>query len=577
MLKELFSYMKQYKKYAWISLVCIAVECIFELVIPLIMADMVDVGIANGDQDYILHKGLVMIGCAGLALVLGICSARFCALCGQGFGANLREAEYRKLQSYSFSNIDHFQVSSLVTRLTSDVTVIQNSVSTGIRPLCRAPVMLFMATGSAFVINARLALVFLVALPVLGFLLFEIVSHVGPLYTKMQTGIDRVNRIVQENLTAVRVVRSYVRENYEQAKFDEANLALRTESEKAFGLSSMNMAAMQFVMYGTILAILWFGGSSIRTGTMQVGELTGFLSYVLQILNSLMMLSNVFMMLTRSMASGTRILEVLNEKVEITEEKARPVSVKKGAIRFDHVFFQYSKNAEEYVLSDICLNLEAGQTIGIIGQTGAAKSTLVQLIPRLYEATKGCVYVDDVPVQEYSLEHLRDAIAMVLQKNTLFSGSIMENLRWGDEEATDEQVKEAAKAAQADGFVSEFADGYDRELGQGGVNVSGGQKQRLCIARALLKKPKILILDDSTSAVDTATEAQIRKSFSTTLKDTTKLIIAQRISSVEDADRILVMDEGQIVGQGTHKELLESCETYQEIYYSQRSKEEVAG
>ena len=577
MLKELFSYMKQYKKYAWISLVCIAVECIFELVIPLIMADMVDVGIANGDQDYILHKGLVMIGCAGLALVLGICSARFCALCGQGFGANLREAEYRKLQSYSFSNIDHFQVSSLVTRLTSDVTVIQNSVSTGIRQLCRAPVMLFMATGSAFVINARLALVFLVALPVLGFLLFEIVSHVGPLYTKMQTGIDRVNRIVQENLTAVRVVRSYVRENYEQAKFDDANLALRTESEKAFGLSSMNMAAMQFVMYGTILAILWFGGSSIRTGTMQVGELTGFLSYVLQILNSLMMLSNVFMMLTRSMASGTRILEVLNEKVEITEEKARPVSVKKGAIRFDHVFFQYSKNAEEYVLSDICLNLEAGQTIGIIGQTGAAKSTLVQLIPRLYEATKGCVYVDDVPVQEYSLEHLRDAIAMVLQKNTLFSGSIMENLRWGDEEATDEQVKEAAKAAQADGFVSEFADGYDRELGQGGVNVSGGQKQRLCIARALLKKPKILILDDSTSAVDTATEAQIRKSFSTTLKDTTKLIIAQRISSVEDADRILVMDEGQIVGQGTHKELLESCETYQEIYYSQRSKEEVAG
>lgn len=324
MLKELFSYMKQYKKYAWISLACIAVECIFELVIPLIMADMVDVGIANGDQDYILHKGLVMIGCAGLALVLGICSARFCALCGQGFGANLREAEYRKLQSYSFSNIDHFQVSSLVTRLTSDVTVIQNSVSTGIRPLCRAPVMLFMATGSAFVINARLALVFLVALPVLGFLLFEIVSHVGPLYTKMQTGIDRVNRIVQENLTAVRVVRSYVRENYEQAKFDDANLALRTESEKAFGLSSMNMAAMQFVMYGTILAILWFGGSSIRTGTMQVGELTGFLSYVLQILNSLMMLSNVFMMLTRSMASGARILEVLNEKVEITEEKARP-------------------------------------------------------------------------------------------------------------------------------------------------------------------------------------------------------------------------------------------------------------
>ena len=551
MLKELFSYMKQYKKYAWISLVCIAVECIFELVIPLIMADMVDVGIANGDQDYILRKGLVMIGCAGVALVLGICSARFCALCGQGFGANLREAEYRKLQSYSFSNIDHFQVSSLVTRLTSDVTVIQNSVSTGIRPLCRA-------------------LIFLVALPVLGFLLFEIVSHVGPLYTKMQTGIDRVNRIVQENLTAVRVVRSYVRENYEQAKFDEANLALRTESEKAFGLSSMNMAAMQFVMYGTILAILWFGGSSIRTGTMQVGELTGFLSYVLQILNSLMMLSNVFMMLTRSMASGTRILEVLNEKVEITEEKARPVSVKKGAIRFDHVFFQYSKNAEEYVLSDICLNLEAGQTIGIIGQTGAAKSTLVQLIPRLYEATKGCVYVDDVPVQEYPLEHLRDAIAMVLQKNTLFSGTVRDNLRWGKEDATQEEIDEACRIACVDEFIDRLDNGYDTELGQGGVNVSGGQKQRLCIARAILKQPKVLILDDSTSAVDTATEAKIREGLKAKLPEMTKIIIAQRISSVCCADQIVILDDGKINAVGTHEQLLAENRIYQEIYHSQQ-------
>ena len=543
MLKELFFYMKQYKKYALISLVCIAVECIFELVIPLIMADMVDVGIANGDQDYILHKGLVMIGCAGLALVLGICSARFCALCGQGFGANLREAEYRKLQSYSFSNIDHFQVSSLVTRLTSDVTVIQNSVSTGIRPLCRAPVMLFMATGSAFVINARLALVFLVALPVLGFLLFEIVSHVGPLYTKMQTGIDRVNRIVQENLTAVRVVRSYVRENYEQAKFDDANLALRTESEKAFGLSSMNMAAMQFVMYGTILAILWFGGSSIRTGTMQGGELTGFLSYVLQILNSLMMLSNVFMMLTRSMASGTRILEVLNEKVEITEEKA---------------------------LSDICLNLEAGQTIGIIGQTGAAKSTLVQLIPRLYEATKGCVYVDDVPVQEYPLEHLRDAIAMVLQKNTLFSGTVRDNLRWGKEDATQEEIDEACRIACVDEFIDRLDNGYDTELGQGGVNVSGGQKQRLCIARAILKQPKVLILDDSTSAVDTATEAKIREGLKAKLPEMTKIIIAQRISSVCCADQIVILDDGKINAVGTHEQLLAENRIYQEIYHSQQ-------
>ena len=567
MLKELFSYMKQYKKYAWISLVCIAVECIFELVIPLIMADMVDVGIANGDQDYILHKGLVMIGCAGLALVLGICSARFCALCGQGFGANLREAEYRKLQSYSFSNIDHFQVSSLVTRLTSDVTVIQNSVSTGIRPLCRAPVMLFMATGSAFVINARLALVFLVALPVLGFLLFEIVSHVGPLYTKMQTGIDRVNRIVQENLTAVRVVRSYVRENYEQAKFDDANLALRTESEKAFGLSSMNMAAMQFVMYGTILAILWFGGSSIRTGTMQVGELTGFLSYVLQILNSLMMLSNVFMMLTRSMASGTRILEVLNEKVEITEEKARPVSVKKGAIRFDHVFFQYSKNAEEYVLSDICLNLEAGQTIGIIGQTGAAKSTLVQLIPRLYEATKGCVYVDDVPVQEYPLEHLRDAIAMVLQKNTLFSGTVRDNLRWGKEDATQEEIDEACRIACVDEFIDRLDNGYDTELGQGGVNVSGGQKQRLSIARVFLKNPPVLIFDEATSALDNESERVVQESLEKLAKNRTTFVIAHRLTTIQNAQKILVLTEDGIAESGSHEELLARGGVYEKLYH----------
>ena len=570
MVKRLMKSIREYRSVSIKAPIFVSLEVVMEVVIPLIMADLIDRGINGGNMPYILKTGLILVLAALMSLCFGALAGKYAAMASAGFAKNLRKDMYSHVQDYSFSNIDHFQVSSLVTRLTSDVTVIQNSVSTGIRQLCRAPVMLFMATGSAFVINARLALVFLVALPVLGFLLFEIVSHVGPLYTKMQTGIDRVNRIVQENLTAVRVVRSYVRENYEQAKFDEANLALRTESEKAFGLSSMNMAAMQFVMYGTILAILWFGGSSIRTGKMQVGELTGFLSYVLQILNSLMMLSNVFMMLTRSMASGTRILEVLNEKVEITEEKARPVSVKKGAIRFDHVFFQYSKNAEEYVLSDICLNLEAGQTIGIIGQTGAAKSTLVQLIPRLYEATKGCVYVDDVPVQEYSLEHLRDAIAMVLQKNTLFSGTVRDNLRWGKEDATQEEIDEACRIACVDEFIDRLDNGYDTELGQGGVNVSGGQKQRLCIARAILKQPKVLILDDSTSAVDTATEAKIREGLKAKLPEMTKIIIAQRISSVRSADQIVILDDGKINAVGTHEQLLAENRIYQEIYHSQQ-------
>ena len=570
MLRRIFSYMKQYKGYAVIALVCVGVECVFELVIPLIMADMVDVGVATGDRAYIFEKGMLMIGCALCALVLGIGSARFGALCGQGLGANLREAEYRKLQAFSFSNIDHFRISSLVTRLTSDVTVIQNSVSTGIRPICRAPVMLVMATGAAFMINSRLALVFLVALPVLGFMLFWIVSHVRPLYGRMQTAIDLVNRIVQENLTAVRVVKSYVRGDYEQEKFDRANNSLRTESEKAFGLASMNMAAMQLVMYSTILAILWFGGGSIRTGGMQVGELTGFLSYVLQILNSLMMISNVFMMLTRSMASGKRILEIMDEPVEITDENARDISVQRGDIRFEHVFFKYSHNAEEYVLSDINLEIRAGQTVGIIGQTGAAKSTLVQLIPRLYEATRGCVYVDGVPVREYPMERLRDSIAMVLQKNTLFSGTVKDNLRWGKEDATEEEIAEACRIACVDEFIDRLEKGYDTDLGQGGVNVSGGQKQRLCIARAILKHPKVLILDDSTSAVDTATEKRIREGLSEKLPDMTKIIIAQRISSVLHADQIVILDDGRIDAVGTHEQLLSENRIYQEIYYSQQ-------
>ena len=518
----------------------------------------------------IFLKGGQMLICAALALVFGIGSARFSALAGQGLGAELRKEEYRRLQAFSFSNIDNFRVSSLVTRLTSDITNVQNSISTGMRPACRGPVMLVIATGVAFTLNAQLALVFLVALPLLAFLLFEIISHVRPLYTRMQGAIDMVNRIIQENLTAVRVVKACVRGDYEREKFDKVNEDLVDISRKSFRLSALNMPAMQFVMYGTILAILWFGGRLIGTGEMQVGELTGFLSYVLQILNSLMMISNVFMMMTRSLASASRIVEVIDEKPEITDEDAGDISVERGEIEFSHVYFKYKKEAAEYVLSDISFHIGAGETVGIIGQTGSAKSTLVQLIPRLYDVTEGTIFIDGHPVKEYPLEHLRDAIAMVLQKNTLFSGSLLENLRWGKEDATMEEIEEVCQIACADEFIGRLDHGYDTEMGQGGVNVSGGQKQRLCIARALLKKPKVLILDDSTSAVDTATEGRIRQMMANKLPQMTKIIIAQRISSVRHADKIIVLDDGKVSGIGTHDKLLENNEIYQEIYESQK-------
>ena len=575
MIKRIFSFFHQYKKYAVLAVICIVAESIFELIIPLIMADIVDEGVANGDRALIFIKGGQMLICAALALLLGIGSARFSALAGQGLGAELRKEEYRRLQAYSFSNIDRFRVSSLVTRLTSDVTNVQNSVSTGLRPAVRGPVMLVIATGVAFSINAQLAIVFLVALPLLAFLLFQIISHVRPLYTKMQSAIDMVNRIIRENLTAVRVVKACVRGEYEKEKFNQVNENLMSVSRKSFQLSALNMPAMQLVMYGTILAILWFGGRLINKGSMQVGELTGFLSYVLQILNSLMMISNVFMMLTRSLASASRIVEVIDEKIDITDENAADISVTRGEIEFSHVYFKYKKDAAEYVLSDINLHIKAGETVGIIGQTGSAKSTLVQLIPRLYEATKGVVSIDGHPVREYPLDHLRDAIAMVLQKNTLFSGTLVENLRWGKEDASMDEIREACQIACADEFIDRLDHGYDTEMGQGGVNVSGGQKQRLCIARALLKKPKVLILDDSTSAVDTATEGKIRRQMSQKLPDMTKIIIAQRISSVRHADKIIVLDDGRINGIGTHEELMAGNAIYQEIYESQKEGAEL--
>ena len=570
MLRRIFSYMKQYKKYAYLALFCIAVEVVLELMVPLIMADLIDTGVANADEMYIYKKGIQMVCCAAAALFLGIGSSRFFALAGQGLGANLRKAEYEKLQSYSFTNIDHFRVSSLVTRLTSDVTNIQNSVSTGMRPFGRSPVMLIFASSVAFTINRTLAFVFFVALPILAVLLIIIIMNVRPLYGRMQNAIDLVNRSIQENLTAIRVVKAYVRGDYEVSKFEEVNANLKKESEKAFGIAVLNMPAMQFVMYGTIISILFIGGHLINAGQLKIGELTSFLSYVLLILNSLMMMSNVFLMMTRSLASASRIVEVLDEKIDITDEQAEDISVKKGSIEFNHVWFKYKKEAKEYVLSDVSFNIEAGQTIGIIGQTGSAKTTLVSLIPRLYDATKGTVRIDGIDVKKYPMRHLRDAIAVVLQKNTLFSGSLLSNLYWGNENASMEEINEACHIACVDEFLDRLPQGYDTDMGQGGVNVSGGQKQRICIARAILKKPKVLILDDSTSAVDTATEAKIREGLAKKLPDMTKIVIAQRISSVKHADQIIILDRGKVAAIGTHETLLANNRIYQEIYESQK-------
>ena len=569
-MKDFLKYLRPYKKEACLAVLCIELETVFELVIPLVMASIVDVGVANGDRRYILMKGLQMVLFALISLVLGQGSAMFSARCGQGVGAEIRKAEFAKLQQFSFANTDHFRSSSLVTRLTSDVTTIQNSLSTGMRPGFRSPVMMLTAMVASFYINPKLALVFFVAAPVLGILLFLIISHVRPLYGVMQGAIDLVNRIIQENLTAIRVVKSYVRGDYEIQKFDQVNTNLRDTAEHAFRLAALNMPAMQFVMYSTILCILWFGGRLVTVGGVKVGELTGFLSYVLQVLNSLMMFSNVFLMTTRALASWKRISEVMDEEIDIREDMALDLNVEQGDIRFEHVYFKYNKEAAEYVLSDISFHIKPGQTVGIIGQTGAAKSTLVQLIPRLYEATEGTVYIDGHPVQEYPLKHLRDSIAMVLQKNTLFSGTVKDNLRWGKEDATDEEIETACHIACVDEFIDRLERGYDTELGQGGVNVSGGQKQRLCIARAILKSPKVMILDDSTSAVDTATEARIREGLAQYMPGTTKIIIAQRISSVLHADQIIILEDGKINASGSHETLLANNRIYQEIYYSQQ-------
>ncbi len=567
MIKRLIPFAKKYKKAFILAFLCVVGETIFELVIPVLMANIIDIGVAQKDQHYIIMQGVLMAVCALIALVLGILYSRYAAVAGQGVGFEIRKTEFEKVQNFSFSNTDHFSTSSLITRLTSDVTIIQNAICNGFRPLVRAPFMFSMALFLSIKMNAKLALIFIVVAPILGIGLFFIVKTVGPLFRFMQSNVDEVNTVVQENLIAIRTVKAYVKSDYENEKFEKINQELRTHSEKAFRYSVLNMPLFQYMMYTTIVCILFFGSQMIFAGEMKVGQLTGFLSYVLQILNALMMISNVFLM-TRSLASCKRIVDVLDEVNNLHDPIDPIIEMNQGEIEFKNVSFKYKESAQENVLSNINLHIEPGSTVGILGGTGSAKTSLVQLIARLYDVSEGEILIDGHNVKDYSLEYLRDQVGMVLQKNTLFSGTVKENLLWGNKEASDEEIKWACKQACVDEFIENFQEGYDTYLEQGGVNVSGGQKQRLCIARALLKHPKILILDDSTSAVDTATEASIKEALAS-LKGTTKIIIAQRISSLQHANQIIILDNGKIHAIGNHEELLKNDEIYQEIYDSQ--------
>ncbi|WP_418725207.1 ABC transporter ATP-binding protein [Dysosmobacter sp.] len=575
-LRRLLGYLGPYRRDMVIGAALVLAETCFELLIPVLMADLIDVGVANRDMDYILSKGVQMGVCALLSLSTGLLYARFAARAAYGWGARIREAQFEKIQRYAFSNLDHFETSSLVTRMTTDVTVLQNAVNGGFRPLIRSPVMLLMGVGLSFWMNARLALVFLVGAPVLGCILFAIVGKVSPLYSRLQQAVDHVNNVVQEGLAAIRAVKAFVREEYQAEKFDQVNHALRDTSQNTFRWAVLNLPSLQLVMYISVVLIMWFGGNMILAGNLLVGELTGFLSYVFQVMNSMMMISNVFLLLTRSLASADRIAKVLDETVELTSPPQAETEVADGSVDFDHVSFKYSAGAEEYALEDVTLHIPAGQTVGILGGTGSSKTTLVQLIPRLYDATEGTVFVGGKDVRSYDLDALRSAVGIVLQKNVLFSGTVRENLRWGDAQAGDRDLWEACRTACADEFLERTAKGLDTDLGQGGVNVSGGQKQRLCIARALLKRPKILIFDDSTSAVDTATEGKIRAALER-LPDVTKIIIAQRITSVMHTDQILILEDGRVHAVGTHESLLASDPIYQEIYASQMKGGDIHG
>lgn len=570
MIKKLFPYMRKYKKALCLAVLFATLEAVFELLIPLVMAQIVDVGISNGDSSYTIKMGILMVCMALTSLSFGLALSKYSAIAGQGFGAELREAQYKKIQTYSFKNIEKFSTASLITRLTTDITSIQNSVTMGSKLLVRAPIMLICACILSVMISGKLALIFLISMPVLVGAIGIIMFKVKPKFEAMQKKIDNLNITVQENLIGVRVVKSFVRAKKEKEKFKKSNDDLSSTSEGAFGLVVLNMPIMQVTIFSTVIAILWFGGHMVNEETLTVGRLTSFIAYATQILIALMLISMVLMMISRSVASMHRIAEVLAEEPDIEDSSSPVTEMKNGDIEFKNVSFKYEDDSDENNLENINFTIKSGETVGIIGGTGSGKTSLVQLIPRLYDVTSGEVLVGDVNVKNYHIETLRDNVAMVLQKNTLFSGSILENLKWGDENATMEEINAACKASCADEFIGRLPGGYNMDLGQGGVNVSGGQKQRLCIARAILKKPKILILDDSTSAVDTATDAKIREAFAKDLKDTTKIIIAQRVISVSSADKIIVLDDGKIAAIGNHDELMESCEIYQDVYKSQQ-------
>ncbi len=578
MIRKLFPYTKGYRSFIVLGVLLSAGEAVLELMLPLAMSDIVNYGINTGDRRYILVTGLKMVLMAMAALACGVGASALAARSGMGFGSQLRQAEYEKVQKFSFSNIERFSTASLITRLTSDVASVQVTLMMGMRMFVRAPSMLITALVMALAISTRLSRVFLVVIPLLIVAVVLVIRKVGPYFTSLQKATDDLNLVVQENLNAIRVVKSYVREEQEKEKFAQRSTRLRAMAEQAFGFVVTFMPIMMLLMGSTITVVLWIGGHYVYEGTLLSGDLIAFFTYVSEILMSLMMVSMVMMLLTRAIACGKRIVEVLDEQPEITDDASQPdLEVADGSIRFENVNFRYHATAESWNLENINLTIDSGMTVGILGGTGSAKTTLVSLIPRLYEATEGAVYVGGRNVKDYTTEHLRQACAMVLQKNTLFSGSVLENLRWGDPNATEEEIREACRIACADEFISRMPDGYNTHIEQGGTNVSGGQKQRLCIARAILRKPKILILDDSTSAVDTATDASIRSALRDTLPGATKIIIAQRVSSVMDADLIIIMDDGRVNGAGTHEELLQTNTIYREVYQSQQEGVSIDG
>ncbi len=572
MIRKLSRAIREYKRDTVLTPVTAAMEVVMEVIIPVLMAFLIDNGINAGDMGVIWKVGLLLVLCAIVSMAFGVLSGFFGARASTGFAKNLRQDMYYAVQKYSFANIDKFSTGSIVTRLTTDVTNIQNTFQMLIRIAVRAPSTLIFSMVMAFLVNARLALLFLAAIPILGAGLGFISMKAHPAFTRMFKHYDRMNTVVQENLRGIRVVKAFVREDYETEKFVDASEKLRHDSALAEKILAFNSPLMQFCMYAIILLISWFGAKLIVGSSMTTGQLMSMMSYAMQVLISLMMLTMILVMGTMSRASAARVVEILDEQSDILNGEKNLTAVKDGSIQFRDVDFNYKRSGRA-CLSGINLDIKSGQTVGILGGTGSGKSSLVQLIPRLYDAVSGQVLVGGEDVRDYNVEALREEVAMVLQKNELFSGTIKDNLRWGDENATDEDIERVCKLAQADGFIREFPDGYDTYIEQGGTNVSGGQKQRLCIARALLKKPKMLILDDSTSAVDTHTDALIRDAFKNEIPDTTKLIIAQRVSSVQDADQIIVLDGGRIADVGTHEELLKSSPIYREVYESQQKGE----